>query len=204
MPDARLFAPAAERNRDPILQVLRPLLDGRRSVLEVASGTGEHILHFAAALPGVRFQPSDPDAAARASIDAWASGTANLRPALALDAAAPDWPPVAADVVLCINMVHIAPWAATTGLMQGAARVLPPAGLLVLYGPFRQGMRHTAPSNAAFDRDLRERDPAWGVRDLEAVSAAAAVAGFAEPKVHAMPANNVCVVFERRPPGRGA
>ena len=200
MPDARQFAPAAGRNRGPILQVLRPLLDGSRFVLEVASGTGEHVAHFAAALPGTSFQPSDPDPAARASIDAWAAqaGAANIRPALALDAAAAEWPAVSAGMVLCINMVHISPWAATTGLMRGAARVLPPGGLLALYGPFRQGMRHTAPSNAEFDRSLRERDPAWGVRDLEAVAAEAATAGFADPAVHAMPANNLCLVFERR------
>ena len=200
MPDARQFAPAAGRNRGPILQVLRPLLDGSRTVLEVASGTGEHVAHFAAALPGTSFQPSDPDPAARASIDAWAAqaGAANIRPALALDAAAAEWPAVSAGMVLCINMVHISPWAATTGLMRGAARVLPPGGLLALYGPFRQGMRHTAPSNAEFDRCLRERDPAWGVRDLEAVAAEAAAAGFADPAVHAMPANNLCLVFERR------
>jgi SAM-dependent methyltransferase len=199
MTDARLHAPAVERNRDPILAVLRPLLDGVRSVLEVASGSGGHAVHFARALPGIVFQPSDPDAAARASIDAWVAetGVANVRPALALDATAQAWPAVAAQAVVCINMIHISPWAATLGLMRGAASVLEPGGLLFLYGPYRRGGGHTADSNAAFDRSLRERNPAWGVRDLEAVTAAAQAAGFHGPDVVPMPANNLSVIFRR-------
>lgn len=193
-------APAAARNRQPILEVLRTRLPDRGLVLEVASGTGEHAVHFAAALPGLVFQPSDPDAAARASIDAWGtdSGLPNLRPALALDASAEDWPIAAADAVLCCNMIHISPWASTVGLVGGAARLLPPGGLLYLYGPYRRGGRHTAPSNEAFDSDLRRRNPAWGVRDLEAVAALAADAGFDPPEVVEMPANNLSVVFRRR------
>src|SRR5690349_23070213 len=145
--DARRHAPATLRNRAAILAVLARHLPPRGSVLEVASGTGEHVAYFAAALPGLVFQPSDPDAAARASIDAWAreAGLPNIRPALALDAAAAAWPPGPHAAVLCINMVHIAPWAATLGLMQGAAGVLPPGGVLVLYGPFLREGRHTAP-----------------------------------------------------------
>lgn len=192
-------APAAARNRQPILDVLRPRLPDRGLVLEVASGSGEHALHFAAALPGLVFQPSDPDPEARASIDAWAadSGLANLRPALALDAATTDWPIAVADAVLCCNMIHISPWASTIGLVAGAARLLPPGGLLYLYGPYRRNGAHTAPSNAAFDEDLRRRNPAWGVRDLEAVATLAAGAGLAPPEVIEMPANNLSVLFRR-------
>lgn len=192
-------APAAARNRQPILEVLHPRLPARGLVLEVASGTGEHAVHFAAALPGLDFQPSDPDADARASIDAWRadSGLPNLRPALALDAAAPAWPTAAADAVLCCNMIHISPWASAVGLVGGAGRILPAGGLLYLYGPYRREGRHTAPSNEAFDADLKRRNPAWGVRDLEAVAALAAAAGFAGPEVVQMPANNLSVVFRK-------
>lgn len=199
MQDARLTAPSVERNRDPILAVLRPLLPGPARVLEVASGSGGHAAHFAAALPAATFQPSDPDPSARASIDAWAAhcGLANIRPSVALDAAGDDWPDLAVDMVLCINMIHIAPWQATLGLLRGAARVLRPGGALVLYGPYRRDGRHTADSNAAFDASLRARNPAWGVRDLETVADAAAVAGFAGPAVHEMPANNLTLVFRR-------
>ncbi len=196
MTDPRRFAPAAARNRDAILAVLRDVLPARGTVLEVASGSGEHAIHFAAAFPGLVFQPSDPDADARASIDAWAAGAPNVRPAIALDAAAA-WPALRADVVLCINMIHIAPWAACEGLVRGAAAL---DAMLVLYGPFRRGGRHTAPSNAEFDASLRARDPAWGVRDIDAVAALAAAAGFAAPEVTEMPANNLTVVFRRAAP----
>ena len=199
MTDPRRFAPAAARNRDPILAALRPRLPAAGLVLEVASGSGEHAIHLAAALPALTFQPSDPDPGARASIDAWAAkaGLANIRPALALDAAAADWPAAAADAVVCINMIHIAPWAACEGLVRGAARLLPAGGPLILYGPYRRGGRHTAPSNAAFDADLRARDAAWGVRDLEAVAALAAAEGFGPPEAVEMPANNLTVIFRR-------
>jgi SAM-dependent methyltransferase len=198
----RRHAPAALRNREPILAALKRHLPARGAVLEVASGTGEHAVHFAAALPHLVFRPSDPDPDARASIDTWAEGAGlpNLRAALDLDAAAPEWERAVAggaDAVLCVNMVHIAPWAATGGLMRGAARLLPAGGVLCLYGPFRRDGRHTAPSNAAFDEQLRASDPAWGVRDLEAVAAEAAARGFAAPAVEEMPANNLFVVFRR-------
>ena len=200
--DARQYAPAAARNRDPIWTVLQRHLPEQGLVLEVASGSGEHTVHFARASGAqIIYQPSDPDAQARASIDAWAAASAlpNIRPALALDASAEPWPIAAADVVLCCNMIHIAPWTAAVGLVRGAARVLPPGGLLYLYGPFRREGRHTAPSNEAFDRDfLRARNPDWGVRDLEAVAALAAEAGFAPPAVEPMPANNLSVLFRRR------
>jgi SAM-dependent methyltransferase len=196
--DARLFAPAVARNRDPLLAVLRPRLPRAGLVLEIASGTGEHLAALAALTPDLAFQPTDPDPAARASADAWARHLAagNMRPALPLDAAAPEtWPVAAADAILCVNMIHIAPWAATLGLLRGAARLLPPGAPLFLYGPFRRGGAHTAPSNAAFDESLRARDPAWGVRDLEAVAAAAE--GFGPPELIPMPANNLTVVFRR-------
>ena len=198
-PDPRRFAPAAARNRDPILDAVRPHLPPTGLVLEVASGSGEHVIHFAGALPGLVFQPSDPDADARASIDARAagSGLANIRPALAIDATAPGWPITAADAVVCINMIHIAPWAAAEGLVRAAAALLPPGAPLILYGPYRRDGAHTAPSNAAFDADLRARNPSWGVRDLEAVAALAATHGFGAPSVTEMPANNLTVVFRR-------
>jgi SAM-dependent methyltransferase len=197
--DPRIHAPAAQRNRDPILAVLRRVLPPSGLVLEVASGSGEHAVHFARAMPSLAFQPSDPDPPRRASIDAWAaeSGLANIRPALALDATAPQWPISHADAVLCFNMIHIAPWDAAIGLIRGAGRMLGQGGLLILYGPYRRGGAHTAPSNAAFDASLRERDPALGVRDLEAVSELAAQSGFGTPAIEQMPANNLCVIFTR-------
>lgn len=201
--DTRQYAPAAARNRAPIWSVLQRYLPQEGLVLEVASGSGEHAVHFAQrACPGLVFQPSDPDPQARASIDAWAaaSGIANIRPALALDATSTTWPIAHADVVLCFNMIHIAPWEAAVGLVRGAGRVLAAGGLLFLYGPFKREGRHTAPSNETFDRDfLKARNPAWGVRDLEAVTALAAKAGFAAPVIEEMPANNLSVIFRRQP-----
>jgi SAM-dependent methyltransferase len=199
--DQKRVAPATARNRDPILDVLRRELPPRGTVLEIASGSGEHVVHFAASLPGLIFRPSDPEPSARASIDAWIaeSGVINVLPAIALDAAAPSWPIAAADAVLCSNMVHIAPWPATLGLVAGAARILTPDGLFYLYGPYKRGGRHTSASNADFDENLRARDPQWGIRDLEEVTAAAAAAGFAAPAVIEMPANNLSLILRLRP-----
>jgi SAM-dependent methyltransferase len=199
--DKRRYAPATLRNRDAILGVLKQHLPVSGLVLEMASGSGEHVLYFArASADTLVFQPSDPDPSARDSIDAWAAslGLANVRPAVALDAAAAAWPVSHADAVICINMIHIAPWAAAVGLVHGASRVLPPEGMLYLYGPYRRGGRHTAPSNEAFDGSLRTRNPAWGVRDLEAVVELAESHGFAPPVVEEMPANNLSLVFRRR------
>jgi SAM-dependent methyltransferase len=195
-------APSPERNKEPILEVLRRVLPGRGLVLEVASGTGQHAAHFAAALPDLIWQPSDPDADMHPSIAAWAAaaGAANVRPALLLDVRSRPWPLEAADAVVCINMIHIAPWAAAVHLVDGAARLLGAGAPLVLYGPYRREGRHTAPSNEAFDADLRRRNPEWGVRDLDAVAALAAENGFALHEVIEMPTNNLTVVFRRVDP----
>jgi SAM-dependent methyltransferase len=197
--DLRKFAPAATRNRDAILAVLGPRLPPRGRVLEIASGSGEHTVHVAAAYPGVTFQPSDPDAENRASIDAWTAhlGLANVEPALDIDATNTFSPVATVNVVVCINMIHIAPWRAAVGLVRNAASVLPAGGHLYLYGPYRRNGAHTAPSNEAFDESLRTRDPAWGIRDLEAVIDLATNAGFAAPDIVEMPANNLSVIFTR-------
>lgn len=198
-PDPRLYAPAAARNRAPILAVLRECLPPSRLVLEVASGSGEHAAFFAAALPHLAWQPSDKDRRALDSIAAFRAACAapNILPPFLLDAEAATWPVQEADAVLSINMIHIAPWSACIGLMAGAARLLPSRGLLYLYGPFMESGRHTAPSNEAFDADLRARDPRWGVRDLDAVAEVAERHGLALEKTIAMPANNRSVIFRR-------
>jgi SAM-dependent methyltransferase len=198
-PEAKRYAPAAARNRVPIRDVLARVLPARGLVLEIASGTGEHAAFFAAAFPALAWQPSDPDAANRASIAAWreGSGAANLRAPLDIGTEADDWGLAAADAVLCINMIHIAPWSAAAGLARGAARLLPPGGILFLYGPFTEGGRHTAESNAAFDAGLRAQNPAWGVRDAGDVAALAAAHGFARAETVVMPANNRSLVIRR-------
>jgi SAM-dependent methyltransferase len=196
--DARLYAPSVARNREPIAAALRDLLPAEGMVLEIASGSGEHALHLARAFPNLTFQPSDPGAEARASIAAWweAEGPPNLLPPIRLDVVedAP-FPPAAA--VLCINMIHIAPWAATLGLLRHAAAALPPGGALILYGPYLRAGVETAPGNLAFDADLRARNPEWGIRRLEDVEAASAET-FALERVVQMPANNLTVLFRRR------
>ncbi len=203
-PQAR-HAPATERNQGPILDVLHRVLPPHGTVLEVASGTGQHAVAFAAALPGVTWQPTDADPTALDSIRAWAAdagqggaGLTNLAPPLPLDAAdtAP-WPVARADAVVCINMIHIAPWEACQGLMRGAGAVLPDGGVLVLYGPYRLDGRHTAPSNAAFEDWLKAQDPRFGVRDLDAVRAEAAANGLTLAEIVEMPANNLMVVFRK-------
>ena len=194
-----LIAPAVARNRDAILSVLRRVLPEVGTVLEVASGSGEHAVHFARALRGLAWQPSDPEPTARRSIAAHArqAGLANVLDPLALDAAAPDWAVETAAAVVCINMVHIAPWRATEGLMAGAGRLLPAGAPLVLYGPFREAGVPTAPSNEAFDADLRRRDPRWGLRCAEEVGRLAQAHGLALAERIAMPANNLTLVFRR-------
>ena len=197
---ARRYAPAAERNRAPILAVLRRLVPEDARVLEVASGTGQHAAFFAARLPRTQWQPSEADPAALASIAAWAEseGASNLREPLLLDAAAGRWPVDEVDVVYCANLIHITPWVCCLGLLQGAGRHLARGGRLILYGPFRVDGRHTSASNAAFDRSLRAQDPRFGVRDLREVETEAAQCGLFPVESVEMPANNLVVVFERR------
>ena len=195
--DPRLVSPAAARNRGPILEVLRGHLPPTGQVLEVASGTGEHVAHFAAALPALTWQPTDRTSESFASIDAWASGLGNVLPACVLDAQGNSWPAGHADAVLCINMIHIAPWPAAIGLVSGAARILPPGGMLALYGPFRRAGQELEPGNAAFDADLRSRDSAWGLRDVEDVSTLAAEAGFGPSTIVSMPVDNLMLLFRR-------
>ena len=193
----KLRSPAAARNVDPIAAVLSEWLPPAGLVLEVASGSGEHALAFAKALPQLRWQPSDADAAALTSIATWAAeeGTANLLPPVRLDAAATDWPIAAADALLSINMVHISPWAAALGLLDGAARVLPRGGPLILYGPWIVDGEPTAPSNLAFDADLRRRNRAWGLRRVEEFAGEARVRGLLLEAERAMPANNRMLLF---------
>ena len=197
--DRRRSAPHVARNAGPIAEVLRGVLPASGTVLEIASGTGEHILHFAREFPKPRFQPSDPDPAALASIEAWRAeaGPANLLPPVALDARAEAWPLAAADAVLCINMVHISPWAATLGLLSGAGRLLAPGAPLYLYGAYRRAGVPTAPSNEAFDANLRARDPEWGLRKLEDLVGEAEARGFVLDGVTPMPANNLSVVLRK-------
>ena len=216
-PDARAFSPAADRNKDPILQVLQRLLPAQACVLEIAAGTGQHAAHFAAHMPGWTWLPTDGDAAALASIAAWCADLPNVRPPQRLDLlaarpalASPSSPPsgksddVSAywhgipcelDAIWCANLLHIAPWATCDALMQGAARHLAPGGLLITYGPYLVDGEPVAPSNLAFDADLRRRDPAWGLRRLADVADSAARAGLRLVDRIAMPANNLVLVF---------
>ena len=197
-PGARHF-PATARNREPILEVLRRHLPPRGTVLEIGSGSGEHLVHFARALPGLVWQPSDPDPVNLASIRAWAgaAGAANLREPLAINASDVILPIDRADAVLCINVIHISPWDATEGLMRNAAALLPAGGVLYLYGPYRIDGAHTSPSNEAFDRQLRAENETWGIRELADVAAEAARNGLAPIETVDMPANNLSVVFRK-------
>jgi SAM-dependent methyltransferase len=200
LPDGRLLAAAADRNQAPILEVLQRELPPSGLVLEIASGTGQHVAHFAKSLPQLSWQPSDPDPEFRRSISLWTAleNLANVNVPIMLDVRQQPWPIAAADAIVCINMVHIAPWAAAQALFEGARQVLPHEGLLYLYGPFRRGGDHTSPSNARFDADLRARDPEWGLRDVEALAAVGSDTGFALADTVAMPANNLSLVFRKR------
>ena len=202
LPPAARIAPATARNRDPILAVLRRVLPPAGTVLEIASGSGEHAVYFAAGLPHLAWQPTDRDPAALVSIEAYreAAPASNLLPPLALDVCEQPWPVSRIEAVVCINMVHISPWAAAQGLMAGAAELLAPGAILYLYGPFMEDGRHTAPSNAAFDASLKAQNSDWGVRDLGDVRNLADEHGFEFVERVAMPANNLSVVFRRRAP----
>lgn len=198
--DGRRFAPAAARNRGPILEVLERVLPRPGRVLEVASGSGEHAVCFAEAMPDVRWAPSDPVPENRASIAAWIAhtGLPNVEAPLDLDVLdAGAWPAGPFDGAFCANMIHIAPWEVCAALLAGVGRALRPGGVLAMYGPYMRGGRHTASSNAAFDESLRSRDPAWGVRDLDEVARAAAGEGLVLGEVVEMPANNLTVVYRR-------
>ena len=195
--DARETAPSAERNKQPILEVLARVLPPRGLVLEIGSGTGQHVTHFAKALPDLEFQPAEMETDRHPSIAAWIrhESLGNVRPPLAIDLTRLPWPVRTADAIICINVIHISPWEATLALMSGAREVLLPGGVLVTYGPYRREGQHTAPSNQAFDADLKARDPSWGVRDMEEVVALAKAAGLELEEVVPMPANNFTLVF---------
>jgi SAM-dependent methyltransferase len=199
-PRGALASPAVARNTAPILEVLKAHMPARGRVLEIAAGSGEHAVAFAGALSGLDWTPSDPSAEARASIAAWAAAAAvpNLRAPLALDVLDPaTWPEGPLQAVVCINMIHISPWAATESLMRLAGERLATGGLLALYGPFREADLPLAASNEAFDDSLRSRDPAWGLRDRDAVAAAAKAEGLALTRRIDMPANNLMLLFRR-------
>ncbi len=197
--DARRSAPAALRNREPIADVLRAWLPRSGLVLEIASGSGEHAVHFARAFPHLEWLPSDGDPAALQSISAWRESASlpNLREPIALDAAANGWPIDRADAVLCINMVHISPWSSALGLLTGAAKLLTAGAPLILYGPWFEVGVTPAPGNVAFDADLRSRDPTWGLREVEEFAVAASDRGFSLAERRAMPANNLMLLFRR-------
>jgi len=191
------FSPAAERNKQPILDVLRTLLPAQGQALEIASGTGQHVAWFAAALPHWRWQASEAQAAALPGLAAGTAGLPNVQPPCLLDVRDADWrtPAPRYDLIYCANMLHIAPWECCAGLMQGAARRLAPGGLLVTYGPYLEDEVTTTESNLAFDASLRARNPAWGLRRREDVQAEAQAAGLGLAARHAMPANNLLLVW---------
>ena len=197
---------AADRNKGPILEVLKEVLPERGLVLEVASGAGRHVAYFAGALAGPVWQPSEPDPQLRRVIAAAIAGIPSIREPLDLDVMQQPWPISAADAIVNINMIHVTPWAATGALMRGAGELLADGGILYMYGPYRRFGGHTAPSNAAFDERLRVQDDLWGLRDMEEVERLAGEAGFSLERRVAMPANNFSLVFQRgrRTEGRQA
>jgi SAM-dependent methyltransferase len=203
--DARLYSPSAARNRGPILEVLRHTLPKSGDVLEIGSGTGEHAVFFAKAMPAIMWQPSDPDSASRSSIEAWTRAEAllNVREPLDIDVCADVWGIESAggyQALVSINMIHIAPWEATLGLFAGAARILRPSDILFLYGPFMRAGRHTAQSNAEFDASLKARNPKWGLRDIADLARVGEMHRLSLRETVAMPANNFCLVFGRQSP----
>jgi len=201
IPPGARTSPSTARNRDPILAVLKPRLPETGLVLEIAAGAGEHAVYNAAALPHLQWQPTDPDPSALASIAAWREHAQlpNLLPPLMLDASRPEtWPVERADVIVNINMIHISPWSAAEGLMAGAGRILPSGGMLHLYGPYIEPGVETAPSNLAFDLDLKRRNPAWGIRNLDDVTAVASQHGLGLSERIAMPANNLSLILVRK------
>ncbi|MEM8694494.1 MAG: DUF938 domain-containing protein [Pseudomonadota bacterium] len=198
-PDAKRHAPATARNRDAIVAVLESILPDDGHILEIASGSGEHIVYFARAFPQLRWQPSDLDSDCRASIAAWTADAdiGTIAPPVKLDASAEAWPIDAVDAIMCINMIHISPWSATEGLLAGAGRVLKSGAPLYLYGPFRVPDRQTAPSNEEFDLSLKGRNPDWGLRDIRNVERAARRHALILDRTIDMPANNLSVIFRK-------
>lgn len=190
---------ASERNKGPILDVLRDILPVKSFVLEVSSGSGQHAVHMAEAFPDMTWQPSDIDPAFRASVEAWRTEAAlpNVLPAIHLDVTEHPWPVDRADAVYNCNMIHIAPWECCIGLLDGAAKILPEGGILFMYGPYKVGGKHTAPSNEAFDGNLRSRDPSWGIRNLDDVALEARRRGLHLIKTVKMPANNLSVIYRK-------
>jgi SAM-dependent methyltransferase len=193
----RRHAPATDRNREPIAAVLAEELPEAGRILEVASGTGQHCAFFAQRFPRLVWQPTDPDLESLVSIADWCADIANVLPPVGLDASADDWPVGRVDAMLCINMVHISPWAATLGLMAGAGQLLDPGAPLILYGPYRQHGVPTAASNEEFDLSLRARNPDWGLRHVEDVARVAAEQRLTLKRIEPMPANNLLLVFRR-------
>lgn len=196
---AKGFAPAAERNRQPILDVLRRVLPSAGLVLEVASGTGQHAIFFSEHLPSLRWQPTDASSEAVQSIGAWVDETAreNILAPLDLDVRSPQWPIAKADALVCINMIHISPWETTEALFHGASKLLAGGAPMVTYGPYRLQGEHTAPSNAAFDQSLRSRNARWGVRDIDELLELGVRTGFTLEERVSMPANNMTLVWTR-------
>lgn len=202
--DARKYAPATERNREPILEVLKRVLPPQGNILEIASGTGEHAIFFASRLAPCLWIPSDRDPLLRDSITAWKESREidNLTAPLAINASESQWvietTEIKINAIVNINMIHISPWESCLGLMAGAGRILSSRGILYLYGPYKRGGKHTAPSNASFDLSLRGSNSSWGVRNLEDVVEVAKAAGLALQEIVAMPANNLSVIFQRQ------
>ncbi|HEY1783790.1 MAG TPA: DUF938 domain-containing protein [Roseiarcus sp.] len=198
--DGRLVSPSAERNKGPIAEILMRVLPAQGEVLEVSSGTGQHVLHFAEVLPHIRWLPTERDADALKSIAGWLGQATppNVSAPLRLDVYDASWPAHDVAAVVCINMIHIAPPSAAEALLRGASAVIAPGGILFLYGPYRRQGQHTSPGNEAFDGQLKARNPEWGVRYLEDVVDLASAAGLELDEIHDMPANNLAVVFRKR------
>jgi Protein of unknown function (DUF938) len=197
---ARLVSPSAEHNKGPIADALQRVLPGSGCILEVSSGMGQHVVHFASIMPHLVWQPTECDPECLRSIAAWSAieSLGNVKRPLALDVHDEVWPVSQADAAICINMIHIAPSSATGALLGGASRILNSGAVLVLYGPFRRGGQHTSASNEAFDLHLRAQNPGWGVRNLEDVADTAKKEGFDLAVVCPMPANNLTAVFRKR------
>jgi hypothetical protein len=198
--DSRLVSPSAERNKAPIADILKRVLPSQGTVLEISSGTGQHIVHFAREMPDLLWQPSERDEPSLQSIGRWmvAENLPNILTPLRIDVTEMPWQAGNATAIVCLNMIHIAPWSATEGLIQGAESLLGQGGILFLYGPYRRQARPTAPSNETFDEQLRSRNPEWGLRSVEDVASYAMLHGFGPPEIHEMPANNLSLVFRRQ------